>query len=256
MTNAPRALWAGAAGILLVCGCDSRGGMVLPRYETRILMRHGGGTPPPAPAPVGTGWAEVVTAEPVPDGAAYPRPVLAGVRPARPAWGAAQPVRENPWAVQTPRAWKYIVIHHSATDGGNAELFDRSHRARGFDELGYHFVITNGNGATDGLIEVGSRWWKQKWGAHTGGTPDNEYNDFGIGVGVVGDFTDKLPSSAQLASLRRLVGCLVAAHDIPVRNVIGHRDAPNTATACPGEKLHAWIWGPLHQELTKRLAAR
>lgn len=256
MINGRRALWTAALGIVLVCGCGHRGGMALPRYETRILMRQADSTPAPPPAEIG--WTEVVTAESLPDGARYPRPDLVPSGPAHPAWEPLPqpPVQKNPWAVQNPRAWKYIVIHHSATDGGNAELFDRSHRARGFDELGYHFVITNGNGASDGLIEVGSRWWKQKWGAHTGGTPDNEYNNFGIGIGVVGDFTDRLPSKAQLASLRRLVRCLVEAHDVPAGNVIGHRDAPNTATACPGEKLHAWIWGPLHQELTKRLPAR
>src|SRR5579863_9129173 len=40
--------------------------------------------------------------------------------------------------------WQCIVIHHSASDVGGAERFDRWHRAKGWDELGYHFVIGNG----------------------------------------------------------------------------------------------------------------
>ena len=55
------------------------------------------------------------------------------------------------------RAWKYIVVHHSATPGGSAEVFDASHRARGMvNGLAYHFVIDNGSGnTTDGRIEIG-----------------------------------------------------------------------------------------------------
>ena len=88
-----------------------------------------------------------------------PRPAAIG----DPAW----------YATSNGRQWRYIVIHHSATAGGNAQQFDVAHRqVRGFDELGYHFVIDNGNGGPDGRVEVGSRWGKQKHGAHTGGTPD------------------------------------------------------------------------------------
>ena len=52
------------------------------------------------------------------------------------------------WASpRNPRPWRYIVIHHSATDAGNAGTFDLQHRRRGWDELGYHFGIDNGQGA-------------------------------------------------------------------------------------------------------------
>ena len=37
--------------------------------------------------------------------------------------------------------WTTIVLHHSATPSGNASLFDKFHRGKGWDELGYHFVI-------------------------------------------------------------------------------------------------------------------
>ena len=72
------------------------------------------------------------------------------------------------WDVTIRRTWKYIVIHHSATDSGSAASFDRSHRKRGWDGLGYHFVIGNGRGTGDGVVEVGYRWTRQVTGAHAG----------------------------------------------------------------------------------------
>jgi hypothetical protein len=145
------------------------------------------------------------------------------------------------WEVSRPRAWRYIVIHHSATDKGNAAEFDLQHRKRGWDELGYHFVIDNGQGGPDGRIEVGHRWKAQKTGAHTGGTPGNEYNEYGIGICLVGDFRNHLPSAAQLASLRQLTDFLVAHYDVPPQNIIGHCDAPNATTQCPGAALHRYV---------------
>ena len=155
------------------------------------------------------------------------------------------------------RAWRHIVIHHSATDGGNAEIFDALHRGPGFgfDELGYHFVITNGRGGPDGLVEVGSRWHKQKWGAHCGGTPNNEYNDYGIGICLVGDFTGRMPTRAQLVSLENLVVRLMAEYDIPPENVIGHRDAPNAATECPGRLMSNYLAGTFRSAVSNRLIA-
>jgi N-acetyl-anhydromuramyl-L-alanine amidase AmpD len=164
-----------------------------------------------------------------------------------------EPVESHPeWTPRGPKnRWKYIVIHHSATDGGNASVFDRAHRGRGWDELGYHFVLCNGNGGKSGKVEVGSRWQKQKWGAHTGGTPDNEYNNVGIGICVVGSFSKSLPSRAQLKSLRELVTWLAAKYDIPAGNVIGHREAPDTSTDCPGDALQGYIERVLRKDVAK-----
>jgi N-acetyl-anhydromuramyl-L-alanine amidase AmpD len=179
-------------------------------------------------------------------------PVAAETQASRPS-GAPQIALPEGWvpAVKEQR-WRHIVVHHSATDRGGAESFDRMHRTvRGWDELGYHFVITNGNGGTDGNVEVGSRWVKQKWGAHCGGTPNNEYNDYGIGICLVGNFEDRSPSAKQLVSLDALVGFLARQYQIPPDNIIGHCQAPNAQTACPGKVLLAHVVGELRQEVTK-----
>ena len=151
-----------------------------------------------------------------------------------------------------PRPWRWIVIHHSATEFGSARLFDRAHRARGWDEMGYHFVIDNGHGGRDGKVEVCSRWVKQKWGAHCGGTPNNEYNNYGIGICLVGNFSKKLPSARQLRSLKKLLIFLMQRYNIPPSNVIGHRDAPGARTACPGDAFYRYLNNVLRPELSRQ----
>jgi hypothetical protein len=135
----------------------------------------------------------------------------------------------------SPRPWRFIVIHHSATESGSAAQFDRAHRDKGWDELGYHFVIGNGRGARDGLVEVGPRWPRQKWGAHAK-TPDNQYNDYGIGICLVGNFDHTRLTAAQEASLARLVAYLMHTYKIPASRVIGHNDT-GRSTDCPGKNV-------------------
>jgi hypothetical protein len=141
----------------------------------------------------------------------------------------------HPWTTTAkPRAWRYIVIHHSATESGNARLFDRAHRSRGWDELGYHFVIDNGLGGPDGMVEVGPRWRSQKHGAHAK-TADDRFNNFGIGICLVGNFETGRPTARQMQALGELVAFLQARYNIAPSHVVGHRDTK--PTACPGRHL-------------------
>ena len=131
------------------------------------------------------------------------------------------------------RRWKHIVLHHSATSIGGAKRFDKYHReTRGWNELGYHFVIGNGSDTPDGYVEVGPRWEKQKHGAHCK-TRDNYFNDHGIGICLVGDFTRTRPSPAQLASLTKLVRFLSVSCGISPGNISRH-GAITGKTQCPG----------------------
>lgn len=132
------------------------------------------------------------------------------------------------------RQWKWIVIHHSATPTGGAAAFDRMHRAKGWDELGYDFVIGNGTDTRDGLVEVGSRWPVQKQGAHTK-TPDNRFNEYGIGICLVGNFDLTSPTSEQMKSVTRLVSYLMQKYNIPPDRIWGHGQAK--PTDCPGRYM-------------------
>ena len=164
--------------------------------------------------------------------APVPAPVVVAPRIAQ----ASLPIHEASWvpaAGVEERPWRWIVVHHSGTDTGSAAALDAFHRnARHWDELGYHFVIGNGTGSANGGIEVGSRWPKQKWGAHCRVGDNEEYNYYGIGICLVGDFEKHRPSPAQMASLAKLVDYLAAKYRIDDAHIIGHSTVDDTR--CPG----------------------
>ena len=118
-------------------------------------------------------------------------------------------------------------------------FFDKEHKAKGWDGVGYHFVIGNGTETGDGQVEVTQRWPLQKWGAHAK-TVDNRFNEHGIGICLVGNFDVERPSPTQMRSLSRLVGHLMQTYGIPPQNVVGHRDTK--PTDCPGRYVNlAWV---------------
>ena len=144
--------------------------------------------------------------------------------------------------------WTTIVIHHSATKTGSARTFDKYHREqKGWDELGYHFVIGNGTETPDGYVEAGPRWHTQKHGAHCK-TPSNYYNDHGIGICLVGDFTKRRPTGRQLNALKELVAFLSRSCSIPASRVTTHGHI-NKKTKCPGR---FFALGPVHRHLSRR----
>jgi hypothetical protein len=147
----------------------------------------------------------------------------------------AAPAIPQEWLVQGPaHRWQFIVIHHSATPAGSAGSFDRMHRQKGWDELGYHFVIGNGTASGDGQIEVGPRWSKQKWGAHAR-TADQRFNNYGIGVCLVGNFDIERPTARQMESVAKLVGYLSKTYRVPVSRIVAHSETK--ATECPGRHM-------------------
>ncbi len=154
--------------------------------------------------------------------------------PLTPSPGGKLPLPSIP-LYPNPR-WDYILVHHSATATGNASFLDKVHRRRGFTNgLGYHFVVDNGTmGKRDGEIEIGHRWKKQMHGAHcnAGGM-----NYRGIGICLVGDFTDHSTSQAQMDSLVGLVKQLQRYYRIPNSHVIRHKDVRGKRTACPGDRF-------------------
>ncbi len=161
-----------------------------------------------------------------------------------------------PKAAAVPyRPWRCIVLHHSGGPSGSAEAFDRWHReGRKWEGgLGYHFVIGNGNGSGDGQIEAGSRWTSQAVGAHAA-SPGNQYNEQGVGICLVGNFSSaaelarpkadagtgaapagaRLPTGRQIDSLRFLMLYLCLKLGLTPEDMIGHRDVPKAHTLCPG----------------------
>ncbi len=114
-----------------------------------------------------------------------------------------------------------IIVHHSATEQGNMEVFRKFHLSKGWDDVGYHYVITNGNGGPDGEIQAGRPVEKQ--GAHAKGR-----NHDSIGICLVGEdhFTEK-----QIESLLTLLVTLCNKYNLEYKTIQPHHEN------CPGPGL-------------------
>ncbi len=118
-----------------------------------------------------------------------------------------------------------IIIHCSATPAGrdvSVEDIDRWHRERGFDCIGYHYVV-----GLDGEVRQGRPL--EQAGAHCKG-----YNARSVGVCYVGGVDASMNpcdtrTEAQRRSLRQLLTEL--RHRFPQAEVRSHRDF--AAKACP-----------------------
>jgi LysM repeat protein len=143
--------------------------------------------------------------------------------------------RKDVVTVYPSRKWKYIIIHHSATDVGSSMQFNVSHLRRGWKGVGYHFIIDNGTmGKDDGQIETGPRWIKQENGAHC---KASDMNKKAIGICLVGNFSKGRPTKKQMSSLTYLVNKLRKYYNIPKRRILGHGEVRGAKTECPGKKF-------------------
>ena len=137
------------------------------------------------------------------------------------------------------KRWIAIVIHHSATENGNADIFDRRHREeKHWEGVGYDFVIGNGTDSGDGQVEVTFRWRKQITGAHCGGTPGNWANKDAVGICLVGNFNRTAPTTRQMQSLLKLTRFLQKRYGISKNRIYSHKTTPGgRVTECPGRKF-------------------
>jgi len=133
-------------------------------------------------------------------------------------------------------AVRFIAIHCAATppeaDIGVEEI-RKWHKAKGWDDIGYHYVIRR-----NGTVEAGRSLDFQ--GAHVLG-----HNHESVGICMVGGVKNdaaQTPDSnftaAQWASLESLVKLLVPRY--PGVAVRGHRDFPDVKKACPSFDAIAW----------------
>lgn len=99
---------------------------------------------------------------------------------------------------------------------------DRMHRARGFNRIGYHFVIS-----LDGTVERGRPLSMDGAHCNTKGFSGVSYNRHSVGVCYVGGLDAQgnpadTRTEAQKAALRELVADICKKYDIV--EVLGHRD--------------------------------
>lgn len=127
------------------------------------------------------------------------------------------------------RQIKRIIIHAAATrpsmDIGVKEI-RRWHMERGWRDVGYHYVIRR-----DGTVEPGRSL--EQTGAHAYG-----HNRDTIGICLVGgvDARGKAANNftrRQWRALTFLVRGLQSVLHINSADILGHRDLPGVAKACP-----------------------
>jgi GT2 family glycosyltransferase len=129
--------------------------------------------------------------------------------------------------------YRFIVVHHSATPPTTSvESIRQAHLDRGFDDIGYHYVILPTGEVVTGRPESVE-------GAHAYGL-----NKESLGVCCVGNFEEESPPPDQIAALVEVVSELCKRFDITAENIIGHRDAQSISesarpTKCPGDLLYA-----------------
>lgn len=139
-------------------------------------------------------------------------------------WKEGEPEVNNP---------EYIIIHHSATAQGNAETFRKAHKAKGWRDIGYHYVIGNGTYSGDGEVEPGRP--ENESGAHCSA---DGMNFKSIGICLVGNFDIDKPTPAQMETLEKLCRDIMAQYKIPVSKVLGHGEVKGAATNCPGRHFN------------------
>lgn len=122
---------------------------------------------------------------------------------------------------------KWIVVHCSCTRVNQKVTvadIDRWHRARGWQQCGYHWVIDQKGNIQAGRPETMA-------GAHV-----RHYNQHVIGVCYIGGMDEQgryadTRTPAQKAALHYLLEELKDTY--PQAKIVGHRDFPNVAKPCP-----------------------
>lgn len=118
-----------------------------------------------------------------------------------------------------------IIIHCSATRAGQdlrAKDIDRMHKQRGFNQIGYNFVVD-----LDGTVENGRSLSIDGAHCNTKGFSEQSYNKHSIGICYIGglDANGKPADTRtdwQKVSLRNLVAKL--CKEYPIIEVLGYRD--------------------------------
>ena len=119
-----------------------------------------------------------------------------------------------------PRKIEEIIVHCSDTPAGkyfDAKDINKWHLARGWQGIGYHYVIL-----LDGTIEKGRK--EDKKGAHT-----LDHNTKSIGICYIGGMATDTRTTEQKISLLYLIGRIKRDYG-PIK-VYGHNDF--SIKACP-----------------------
>jgi hypothetical protein len=122
---------------------------------------------------------------------------------------------------RTPAEITHISIHHSAVEGATIDSYARYHVGTlKWRSIGYHLVIKG-----DQLYQTNDLL------AFTYHTSSN--NGYTVSVSVSGDLSKRGLTDDERNCLYAAILTLMGTFNIPVANVLGHREYPSNNTSCP-----------------------
>jgi len=161
-------------------------------------------------------------------------------------------LEKHPTKQYTQRSGRitHIAIHHTDTpkDRTPQQIAHYHVWGKRYDKEGnlikdewpgiaYHYFV-----AADGTIYQCQKHETRSY--HCGAA-----NDYTLGIVLAGRFMrtdlrgnpappeDRLPTRPQLESVSRLVAWLMQELNVPLQNVVGHRELPEASTSCPGDQF-------------------
>lgn len=126
---------------------------------------------------------------------------------------------------------EYLIIHHSERELDSPIFIKFRHIfIRGFDDVGYHYLIGNGKfGTIDGKLYKGRN--ENLEGAHALG-----YNKNSIGICIIGNLDKNKPTERQIQTLINFLKEKTIQYQIPKENILGHRET-GSKKSCPGKNI-------------------
>lgn len=167
----------------------------------------------------------------------------------RSAWGASEPnhyaTNENGFydPITNPEGWRAydmpleeayqtVVIHHSVIMQGEDNLatlleIQTAHRVdRGWADVAYHYFV-----GRDGIVYEGRD-------IRVRGTHTASYNTGSVGVCLLGDYTEQIPTERQIRGAEGLVNWLTQR--LQLTHLAAH-NMFNATTQCPGGNLLPYL---------------
>jgi hypothetical protein len=164
----------------------------------------------------------------------------------RPTTGLPSIITRSSWTSAKPKLWdtnpmgriSRITIHHDGMPtwigSAKGDAADRLQRIRkvhvvdnGWADIGYHYAI-----------DPGGRIWEARsttlQGAHV--KDNNEQN---LGILVMGNFNNAIPTPAAERALVRLIEANQLRYKVPVSRVKTHQEI--NPTECPGRNLQQYM---------------
>ena len=144
-----------------------------------------------------------------------------------------------------PEAIKYLILHTSDSEWGTVKDIDLWHKQRGWDMVGYHYVVTNQFPTYNSLKnhksidDYDGVVWRARPIDEVGSHCLN-WNDKSLGICLIGKHG--IYTTKQIDSVMQLLIRLNTRYLVSIANIIGHYETDtgkNQGKTCPDIQMDA-----------------